>query len=110
MPDGLGVRIGSATTNLAVNTAAMTRLINVDEEEWRQEISRIHNHYARFGHKLAAELRAQLDRPETRLRRPNLSTHQNADAPRTTTTPQSQTIGRPPRLPRESAYLVSYAP
>ena len=48
--------------------ATSTSCCDVDPDEWRDEIEPIREFFAKFGDKLPAELRAQLDALEERLR------------------------------------------
>ena len=101
---------GIDTTNLATDTTAMAQLLSVDEEEWRQEILRIHNYYARFGDKLPPELRAQLHQLETRLLHSNLIESPELRRAATANTPKGQTeSGGRPHFPHQSTHVVSYA-
>ena len=52
---------------LEVTTEAMAKLLEIDVEGWRQQLPQMHEHYAEFGEKLPAELRAQLDTLELRV-------------------------------------------
>jgi phosphoenolpyruvate carboxykinase (GTP) len=45
----------------------MSKLLDVDPELWRQQLPQMREHYARFGDRLPAELRAQMDALERRL-------------------------------------------
>jgi phosphoenolpyruvate carboxykinase (GTP) len=53
--------------NLDVDDATMAKLLEVDPEEWKQQLPQMHEHYARFGDHLPQELRAQLEGLERRL-------------------------------------------
>jgi len=44
-----------------VDPEALQKLLNVDREEWAQQLPQMREHYARFGDQLPAELRAQFD-------------------------------------------------
>jgi len=55
------------TSGLDVTPAAMATLLEVDTEGWYQQLPQMHEHYAEFGEKLPAELRAQLEALEQRL-------------------------------------------
>jgi phosphoenolpyruvate carboxykinase (GTP) len=58
---------GIDTEGLQISTAAMEQLLEVDPEAWKQQLPQVHEHYARFGDHLPAELRAQFDALEERL-------------------------------------------
>jgi phosphoenolpyruvate carboxykinase (GTP) len=45
----------------------MAQLLDVDSEAWKQQLPQMHEHYARFGGRLPAEMRAQLEELERRL-------------------------------------------
>ena len=45
----------------------MAKLVEVDPEEWKQELALIREHFASFGDSLPDELRAQADALEERL-------------------------------------------
>jgi phosphoenolpyruvate carboxykinase (GTP) len=45
----------------------MAKLLEVDPEEWRQQLPQLHEHYARFGDHLPDELRSQMEELERRL-------------------------------------------
>jgi phosphoenolpyruvate carboxykinase (GTP) len=45
----------------------MAKLLEVDPQEWKQQLPQMHEHYARFGDKLPQELRQQLQGLEERL-------------------------------------------
>jgi phosphoenolpyruvate carboxykinase (GTP) len=59
---------GIDTTGADVSSDAMRELLEVDLEGWRAQLPQMHEHFARFGEKLPAELRAQLDALEGRLK------------------------------------------
>ena len=63
----LGHEGGIDTTSLEVTDADMRQLLTVDADGWRRMLPHLHEHYARFGDKLPAKLRAQLDTLERRL-------------------------------------------
>ena len=46
----------------------MAGLLEVDIEGWKEQLPQMEEHYALFGEKLPAELRAQLGALEERLR------------------------------------------
>ncbi len=56
------------TAGLGVTAAQMDELLNVDVEEWLNEIESIREHYARFGEKLPKALLDELAALEARLR------------------------------------------
>jgi phosphoenolpyruvate carboxykinase (GTP) len=55
------------TDGLDVSPADMEKLLTVDTEEWRAEVSSIREHFAAFGDKLPEELRTEVDRLEQLL-------------------------------------------
>jgi phosphoenolpyruvate carboxykinase (GTP) len=55
------------TEGLELSDAALSELLTVDEELYRQAIPQIKEHLAKFGDKLPAEVSAQLDALEQRL-------------------------------------------
>jgi phosphoenolpyruvate carboxykinase (GTP) len=58
---------GIDTTGLGVTPEAMTRLLEVDADGWQQQLPQMREQFAKFGERLPAELRAQLDALEERL-------------------------------------------
>jgi len=58
---------GIDTNGLQISPAAMEQLVEVDPEAWKQQLPQVHEHYARFGDRLPAEMRAQLEALEERL-------------------------------------------
>jgi phosphoenolpyruvate carboxykinase (GTP) len=46
---------------------AMTKLLEVNPEEWKLQLPQMREHYARFGDRLPTEMRAQLEELERRL-------------------------------------------
>ena len=56
------------TSELDVTEQQMNELLNVDKDEWLNEIESIHEHYERFEDKLPDTLREELEALETRLR------------------------------------------
>jgi phosphoenolpyruvate carboxykinase (GTP) len=58
---------GIETAGLDVSAETMAKLLEVDHEGWVAQLPQIKEHYAEFGDKLPAELRAQLDALEQRL-------------------------------------------
>jgi phosphoenolpyruvate carboxykinase (GTP) len=55
------------TSGLDLADGAMAELLRVDPEEWRDQLSRLREHFAQFGDRLPVELAAQLDQLEARL-------------------------------------------
>ncbi len=55
------------TEGLDVSTADMQKLLAVNNDEWRAEVPRIREHFAIFGDKLPAALRAEVDKLEQQL-------------------------------------------
>ncbi|MGH9296925.1 MAG: phosphoenolpyruvate carboxykinase domain-containing protein, partial [Acidimicrobiales bacterium] len=55
------------TEGLDVSDADMEELLRVDVDEWKAEVPLIAEHFARFGDRLPAALRSQLDALERRL-------------------------------------------
>jgi len=69
-PIGLVPAAGQAgidTTGLELSDQAMAQLLEVDPEAWKQQLPQVHEHYARFGDRLPAEMREQLEQLEQRL-------------------------------------------
>jgi phosphoenolpyruvate carboxykinase (GTP) len=58
---------GIDMAGLEVGAAAMSDLLTVDVDGWREQLPQMREHYARLGDKLPAELQAQLDALEARL-------------------------------------------
>jgi phosphoenolpyruvate carboxykinase (GTP) len=58
---------GIDTNGLEISDGAMTQLLEVDHEAWKQQLPQMREHYARFGDRLPDEMRAQLDQLEQRL-------------------------------------------
>ena len=56
------------TEGLDVSEEDMKELLSVDKEAWLKEVESIREYYATFGNKLPAELAAQLDALEKRLK------------------------------------------
>jgi phosphoenolpyruvate carboxykinase (GTP) len=54
-------------SGLDLADGAMEKLLEVDHEEWRAQISQVRDHFETFGEKLPPELREQLDALERRL-------------------------------------------
>jgi phosphoenolpyruvate carboxykinase (GTP) len=72
--DGVDTPIGRVPTPTAIDVsgldldrATLTKLVSVDAENWRQEISQIEAHYASLGERLPEELRDELRELEKRL-------------------------------------------
>ena len=55
------------TSGLDLSDQAVEKLLRVDVEEWRDQLPRLHEHFAQFGDKLPDELGRQLDALERRL-------------------------------------------
>lgn len=53
---------------LDVSDTDMAELLKVNKDEWIKEVASIREHYAKFGEKLPAELKAQLEALESRLK------------------------------------------
>ncbi len=53
--------------SLDVSPETMSKLLEVDPEQWQAQLPQLHEHYARFGDHLPEELRAQLEELERRL-------------------------------------------
>jgi phosphoenolpyruvate carboxykinase (GTP) len=58
---------GIDINGLQISSDAMQQLLDVDPEAWKQQLPQMHEHYARFGDRLPAEMRAQLEALEGRL-------------------------------------------
>jgi phosphoenolpyruvate carboxykinase (GTP) len=58
------------TSGLDLPADAVGKLLAVDVDEWRDQLPRLHEHFAMFGEKLPDELAAQLDALEERLGQP----------------------------------------
>jgi phosphoenolpyruvate carboxykinase (GTP) len=58
---------GIPTEGLKISDEAMAKLLEVDAEEWKQQLPQMHEHYARFGDRLPAQLREQMEELERRL-------------------------------------------
>jgi len=52
---------------LDISSEAMAQLLEVDPDAWKQQLPQVHEHYARFGDRLPAEMRRQLEALEQRL-------------------------------------------
>jgi phosphoenolpyruvate carboxykinase (GTP) len=58
---------GINTDDLDVSPETMAKLLEVDHEGWAEALPQMKQHYAKFGSKLPAELRDQLEALEARL-------------------------------------------
>jgi phosphoenolpyruvate carboxykinase (GTP) len=58
---------GIDTSGLDLAEGAMSQLLDVDPAAWKQQLPQMREHYARFGDRLPAEMRAQLEALEQRL-------------------------------------------
>jgi phosphoenolpyruvate carboxykinase (GTP) len=58
---------GINTDELDVTPEAMASLLEIDVAGWTQQLPQMHEHYAKFGVQLPAELQAQLQQLERRL-------------------------------------------
>jgi phosphoenolpyruvate carboxykinase (GTP) len=58
---------GIDTSGLDISEEAMSQLLAVDPEAWKQQLPQMREHYARFGDRLPPEMRAQLEALEQRL-------------------------------------------
>jgi phosphoenolpyruvate carboxykinase (GTP) len=72
--DAVDTPIGYVPTTTAINVqglnvtpADMAELLNVDAEEWRDEVPSIREHYVQFGDRLPEKLAAQVNDLEARL-------------------------------------------
>ena len=72
--DAVETPIGFVPTTTALNVvgldvteADMTELLTVHDDEWRDEVPRIREHYATFGDDLPKKLSAEIDRLEANL-------------------------------------------
>lgn len=55
------------TTGLDMSAADMSKALEVKAEDWKAEVELIEEHYARFGDRLPAELKAELEALKKRL-------------------------------------------
>jgi phosphoenolpyruvate carboxykinase (GTP) len=55
------------TEGLDLSQDELAELLKVDPDEWRAQLPQVHEHYAKFGDSLPAELRSQLEALERRL-------------------------------------------
>jgi phosphoenolpyruvate carboxykinase (GTP) len=61
-PVGLLPQAGDIDTDgVDLDADTLHKLLNVDLDEWAQQVPQMREHYARFGQKLPSELRAQFD-------------------------------------------------
>ena len=58
---------GIPLDGLKISEEAMTKLLEVDAEQWAHQLPQMREHYARFGDRLPKELRAQFEGLEQRL-------------------------------------------
>jgi phosphoenolpyruvate carboxykinase (GTP) len=58
---------GIPLEGLNISEDAMRKVLDVDPEQWRQQLPQMREHYARFGDRLPAELTAQMQALEQRL-------------------------------------------
>jgi phosphoenolpyruvate carboxykinase (GTP) len=58
---------GIDTSGLDIGGEAMEQLLSVDPKAWKQQLPQMHEHYARFGHRLPQEMHDQLHALEQRL-------------------------------------------
>jgi phosphoenolpyruvate carboxykinase (GTP) len=58
---------GIDTRGLDISEEAMAQLMSVDPDEWKAQLPQLQDHFARFGDRLPAEIRAQLRALEERL-------------------------------------------
>jgi phosphoenolpyruvate carboxykinase (GTP) len=58
---------GIEISGLDLGEAEMRELLTVDVEGWKQQVQQIHKHYEKFGDKLPAKLREQLQALQERL-------------------------------------------
>jgi phosphoenolpyruvate carboxykinase (GTP) len=58
---------GIDTTGLDISHEAMEQLLDVDPEAWLQQLPQMREHFARFGDRLPAGMRSQLEAFERRL-------------------------------------------
>jgi phosphoenolpyruvate carboxykinase (GTP) len=69
-PIGLVPELGKGgieADGLDVDPEAMRKLLAVDPEDWRHQLPQMHEHYAKFGDRLPAELKRQLEALEQSL-------------------------------------------
>jgi phosphoenolpyruvate carboxykinase (GTP) len=55
------------TTGLNISAADMQELLNVNKDEWKDELASIREHYAKFGDRFPVELKKELEGLEKRL-------------------------------------------
>ncbi len=58
---------GIDTSGLDISEEAMEQLLDVDPDAWKAQLPQVHEHYAQFGDRLPAEMRALLEQFEQRL-------------------------------------------
>ena len=58
---------GIDTSGLDISEEAMSQLLAVDPEAWKRQLPQLRKHYVRFGDRLPAQMRAQLEALEQRL-------------------------------------------
>ena len=58
---------GIPLEGLEISEEAMAKLVEVDPDQWRQQLPQMREHYARFGDRLPSELRAEFEALEQRL-------------------------------------------
>ena len=58
---------GIDTSGLDIDASGGRKLLEVDPESWIEQLPQMHEHYGKFGDRLPAELRAQLEQLERRL-------------------------------------------
>jgi phosphoenolpyruvate carboxykinase (GTP) len=58
---------GIDTGGLDLSEEAMAQLLEVDPDSWKEQLPQMQEHYARFGERLPAALRSQLEALEKRL-------------------------------------------
>jgi len=58
---------GIDLAGLDISAEAMAQLLEVDPEAWKRQLPQMREHYARFGDRLPAEMRRQLEALEQRL-------------------------------------------
>jgi phosphoenolpyruvate carboxykinase (GTP) len=55
------------TDGLEISSDAMSQLLAVEPDAWKQQLPQMHAHYARFGERLPKDMRGQLEALEERL-------------------------------------------
>ena len=67
-PIGLVPAAGAIdTSGLDVSPEAMEKLLEVDPDDWREQLPQLHEHFATFGDRLPDELARQLEALEARV-------------------------------------------